>query len=305
MTQKNRRAMLLEELVTVLTEMTASQPRQGSFSTSIESFTVARAFKPQKPSPMVLKQPAICLTVQGAKQAMCGEQRLLYGAGHALAVTVATPARSLVETASPERPYLGLTIRLDLTVLRDVAQDACFKKSLRKDRPSQSAFVFEVGSEVLDCSLRALRLLKNAEAISVLFPGIMRELCFWLLCSPEREYLMTIARGDPEDQQVIRVMLHIQQAFREKLGTDDLARLAGMSVETFRRRFKSVAATSPLSFQKSLRLLEGRRLIVLGGVGVEQAAYEVGYQSASHFSRDYSRHFGRAPRIDVASWTRL
>ena len=303
MPQQNRRTMLLEELVTALTEITAGQPRQERFSTPIESFTVSRTFGPKKPSPTILKQPAICLTVQGAKWAISGEERLVYKAGHALVIAVATPARSAVATATPERPYLGLTIRLDLTTLRDVAQDACFQKSSRKVRSSQTAFVLEVGSEVLDCSLRALRLLNNPEAIPVLLPGIMREMCFWLLCSPEREHFMMMARGKSEDQQVIRIMLHIQQMFRKKLGTDALARLAGMSPETFRRRFRAVAAMSPLSYQKNLRLLEGRRLIVLGGAGVEQAAYEVGYQSASHFSRDYSRYFGRSPRIDAASWT--
>ena len=295
----------MQELVAGLTDFCASQPRREHVPTSIESLTVSRAFKPKKPSPITLKQPAICLTVQGAKWAMSGEQRLSYRAGHALAVTFATQARSAVVTASPEKPYLGLTIRLDLPTLREVAQDACFQKSSRKERSPQKAFVLEVGSEVLDCSLRALRLLKNPGAIPVLFPAIMREICFWLLCSPEREQFMAMARGNPQDQQVIRAMLHIQQAFREKLSTDALARLAGMSAETFRRRFRAVAATSPLSYQKNLRLLEARRLSVLGGAGVEQAAYKVGYQSASHFSRDYSRHFGRPPRIDVASWTRL
>ncbi len=297
--------MLLQELATVLTEITRSQPRREHFSTSIEAFTVSRTYRPKKPSPIVLKQPAICLTVQGAKWALAGEERLVYKAGHALAVTVATPARSAVATASPKRPYLGLTIRLDLTTLRDVAQDACFQKSSRGERPSQRAFVLEVESEVLDCSLRALRLLKTPEAIPILFPGIMREICFWLLCGGERKQFLLMARGNPQDQQVVRAMLHIQQSFREKLATDALARLAGMSAETFRRKFRAMAATSPLNYQKDLRLLEGRRLIVLGGTGVEQAAYEVGYQSASHFSRDYSRRFGRSPRIDVAGWTRL
>lgn len=233
---------------------------------------------------------------------MSGEQRLVYKTGHALVVTKATAARSAVATASLERPYLGLVIRLDPATLRDVAQDACFQKSSRKETTSQKAFVFEVESEVLDCSLRALRLLKDPKAIPILFPGIMREICYRLLCGPEREQFLRMARGNPEDQQVIRAMLHIQQAFREKLASDALARLAGMSAETFRRRFRAVAATSPLKYQKHLRLLEGRRLIVLGGVAVEQAAYEVGYQSASHFSRDYSRQFGRSPRNDVASW---
>ncbi len=123
--------------------------------------------------PIVLEQPAICLTVQGAKWAVAGEERLVYKAGHALAVTVATPARSAVAAATLERPNLGLTIRLDLTKLRDVAQDACFQKSSRKGRPSQRAFVLEVESEVLDCCLRGLRLLKTPEAIPILFPGIM------------------------------------------------------------------------------------------------------------------------------------
>ena len=217
MAHPNRRNVLLQELATVLTEITRSQPRREHFSTSIESFTVSRTYGPKKPSAIVLKQPSICLTVQGSKWAVAGEQRLVYKAGHALAVAVATPARSAVATASPERPYLGLIIRLDLTTLRDVTQDACFQKSSRKERPSQRAFVLEVESEVLDCSLRALRLLKTPEAIPILFPGIMREICFWLLCGPEREQFILMARGNPEDQQVVRAMLHIQQTFGRNL----------------------------------------------------------------------------------------
>ncbi len=163
--------MLLQELATVLTEICASQPQREHFSTSIDLFTVSRTFKPKRASPIILKQPAVCLTVQGAKWAMSGEQHLVYKAGQALAVTVTTPARSTVATASRERPYLGLIIRLDLTTLRDVAQDACFQKSSRKERPSQKAFVLEVEAEVLDCSLRALRLLKTPETIPSSSPG--------------------------------------------------------------------------------------------------------------------------------------
>ena len=299
-----RQQRLLQDLVVAVNDAVGTHQTREHTYTAIEGLLLSRSTREKKPASLVLKQPALCLTVQGAKWALSGNRRLDYSAGRALAVTMARPARSAISSATAASPYLGITFPLDIKVLQDVAQEALCRKedpALGPDRP-QLIFAMDLSSELLDCALRAVHLLKTQEAIPVLYPGLMREMAYWLICSPEGDQFVHMARQHIHDPRITRVILHMQQEFKRKLLTDQLALLAGMSAVTFRRKFKELTSTTPLQYQKQLRLLEGRRLMILARTGMEQAAYEVGYESASHFSRDYTRAFGRSPRYDVSRW---
>ena len=144
-----------------------------------------------------------------------------------------------------------------------------------------------------------MKLLYTPAAIPTLYPVIMRENSYWLLTGPQGGDVARLALADSPSQPVIAALNSLRSRFRETIRVEDLAALAGMSVSVFHRRFKALTALTPLQYQKQLRLLEARRLMLSHTVNVETAAFEVGYESPSQFSREYARLFGAPPRRDL------
>ena len=269
----------------------------GPFATAIRGLTVLRSNHEKPPAPLIFK-PALCVVVQGAKWATFGGTRYDYRAGQALVVSVEMPAVGRVAEASPAVPYLGLVIEFDLAVLREVFEGL--------DRPPEpggevrsGVVVTDFDGPLADCALRSVRLLGTPEAIPVLYPSIMREICYWLLTGPHGGAVATVALGNRHPPGVISAIHALRDRFAEPVRVDDLARVAGLSPSAFHRQFKAVTSTTPLQYQKQLRLLEGRRLMVSEAATVEAAAYGAGYESPSQFSREYARLFGAPPRRDV------
>jgi transcriptional regulator GlxA family with amidase domain len=159
--------------------------------------------------------------------------------------------------------------------------------------------------EALDCLCRAMRLLETPEAIPVLYPGLHRELLYWLLAGPGGGQLLHTATASSHENRLIAAIHELKTRFAELIRVDELAAIAGMSSATFHRQFKATTAMSPLQYQNELRLLEARRLMLTSGSNVETAATQVGYESASQFSREYARMFGRPPRRDVRALAEL
>jgi transcriptional regulator GlxA family with amidase domain len=142
-----------------------------------------------------------------------------------------------------------------------------------------------------------VRLLGTPRAVRVLYPAIMREICYWLLAGPHGGEIAKLAAGRPEP--IVRAIHTLRDRFDEHVRIEDLAALAHMSASAFHRRFKELTSMTPLQYQKQLRLLEARRLMVVERAGAETAAFKVGYESASQFSREYARMFGQPPRRDA------
>lgn len=167
------------------------------------------------------------------------------------------------------------------------------------------AFVLELNRQLLNCAQHAIRLLETPEAIPTLYPGIMREVCYWLLTGPvgnQVSQIMIMANG--HDRRIIQTIHTLRDKLRETIHVVDLAIAANMSPATFHRQFKSVTGMAPLQYQKQLRLHEARRLLIFSNATVESAALDVGYASVSQFSREYTRVFGTSPRRDVSTWRR-
>jgi len=95
------------------------------------------------------------------------------------------------------------------------------------------------------------------------------------------------------------VVAWLKQHFAQPLQGDDLADRAHMSPSTFRQHFRALTGVSPLQYQKQLRLQEARQLMLNENLDAGGAAVSVGYESASQFSREYSRLFGAPPQRDV------
>ena len=133
----------------------------------------------------------------------------------------------------------------------------------------------------------------------------MREICYRLLTSRNRDPIIHVLTNDSHDRRVLQAVRYLRDKFNEPIRIDDLASAVAMSPATFHRQFKSVMSTTPLQYQKRLRLLEARRRLMNGSSNVESVAFEVGYASASQFFREYMRMFGNSPRRDPSTWNLL
>jgi AraC-like DNA-binding protein len=240
----------------------------------------------------------MCIVAQGAKWAAFGDNRFEYRAGQALVVGVETPSFGRVIEASASKPCLVLAIALDLAIMRSVAEglDVPPKAS---GEVCRGVFVTDFQGPLADCALRLVRLLDTPKAIATLQPIIMREICYWLLTGPHGGDIARISSANSPSQRVMNAMCSLRDRFAEPVRIEELASIAKLSPSAFHRQFKALTSLTPLQYQKQLRLLEARRRMISSAVNVEAAAFEVGYESPSQFSREYSRMFGAPPKRDA------
>jgi AraC-like DNA-binding protein len=210
------------------------------------------------------------------------------------------PAFSRVVEATPTEPYLGVIIEFDRAVMRDVMEglDTPPKPA---DNVGRGVFVTDFDGPLAECVLRMVRLLDTPKAIPMLAPMIMREICYWLLTGPHGGEVAKVVLANSHVQRVINAIHALRNQFTETVRIEDLAAIAQMSPSAFHRQFKALTSMTPLQYQKQLRLLEARHLMVTGAANTETAAFQVGYESPSQFSREYSRMFGAPPRRDMVA----
>jgi AraC-like DNA-binding protein len=276
---------------------TNGRPDESPFTTAIDGLAILRSDHPKPPNHMI-SRPAMCVVAQGAKWAMFGDTKLEYRAGQALLVGVETPSIGRVVEASPGEPCLVLAFELDLAIMRSVAE-GLDTPPRASGEPGRGVFVTDFQGPLADCALRLVRLLDTPQAVATLYPVIMREICYWLLTGPHGGEVARLTLASSPSRPVIRAMQRLRRGFRDSIRIDELAAIARMSPSAFHRRFKALTSLTPLQYQKQLRLLEARRLMVSRTFKVEAAAFEVGYESASQFSREYARMFGAPPKRDV------
>jgi len=288
---------MFEDLIQAVARATQAHPGTSPYQTAVPGLALLRSSEEKRPAPVFFK-PALCLVVQGAKTAQFGDQRLDYREGQALVINVAMPMVGRVVEASPERPFLGLILEFDLAMMGEIWETL---NRSPKPEAGSSVLVVDVDGPLADCALRLVRLLDTPDAIPTLFPLLQREISYWLLAGPHGAALAKLALSHGPAPQVVSTLHVLRDRFAETLRIEDLAKQAHLSPSAFHKQFKALTAMTPLQYQKQLRLLEARRLMVSEGANVETAAFRVGYESASQFSREYSRVFGGPPRRDVAA----
>ncbi|WP_116138943.1 AraC family transcriptional regulator [Trinickia diaoshuihuensis] len=286
-------------LVESVKRYTEGQGGQSPFVTPIDGVTILRSDHEKHPSHLVMK-PALCVVVQGEKWTTFGDKRYDYRAGQALVVSVELPAMSRIVQASPDEPYLCVVIEFNLGVMREVMEQL--------DRPptpegelGHGVFVTDFDGPLADCVLRTMRLLDTPHAIPVIAPMIMREICYWLLAGPHGGEVAKLVLANGHVERVVSAIHDLRARYAETVRIEELASVAQMSLSAFHRQFKALTSMTPLQYQKQLRLLEARHLMLTGAANAEAAAYRVGYESPSQFSREYARMFGAPPRRDIAA----
>ncbi|ADV84960.1 AraC family transcriptional regulator [Terriglobus saanensis] len=289
----------MDGLLEAVRRYTQAQAGESPFRTAIEGLTILRSDHEKRPNHLLYK-PALCITVQGAKRAIFGDQRFDYRAGQALVVSVEMPGHGTVVQASPSEPFLGVILELNLGILREVL-DELETPPVASPRVTRGVFVTDFDGPLAECALRMVRLLDTPKAIPVLYPAIMREICYWLLTGPHGGEVVKMTLTNSHTQGILSAIHLLRHRFAEPIRIEELATVAQMSPSAFHRQFKAITSMTPLQYQKQLRLIEARRLMVSDALNVETAAFQVGYESPSQFSREYSRMFAMSPRRDVAS----
>jgi AraC-like DNA-binding protein len=244
-----------------------------------------------------LLQPSMCLLVQGTKQTLVGPELVQYGPGDYLLAAVTMPVSGQVTAATPARPYLGVRVDFDA---REIAA-FILEMQIAPPPPAQlpATYVESAGAGLLDVVARLLALLDKPRDIPVLSRLLKQELFYHLLMAPGGAALHIAVRGSGKEQSIGEAIQWIRQHFDQPLRIEALAREVRMSASVLHRRFKAMTVMSPLQYQKQVRLLEARKLLMAGGVEAATVAFKVGYESPSQFSREYRRMFGASPMQDA------
>jgi AraC-like DNA-binding protein len=243
-------------------------------------------------------EPMINLILQGSKTMTVGDRTLRYDPATYFVMSIELPAVGTVHPAATGEPYLAVSLTLDPTVLTTLLADLPKPAGRYDNDPGFS--VAAVTPELMDAWVRMLRLMNDPQAITALAPVYEREILYRVLQGPHGWMLREIAAPDTAMARVNLAIQWIRRDFAETLRVEALAQRAAMSVSAFHRHFKAVTTLSPLQYQKRVRLLQARTLMVASAKSVTAAAFEVGYESATQFSRDYARVFGLPPSKDAA-----
>jgi len=242
--------------------------------------------------------PMINLILQGSKSMTVGDRTLRYDPATYFVMSIDLPAVGSVHPAESGEPYLAVSLTLDPGVLSALFAD--LPKPAARYEYNAGFCVASVTTELMDAWVRMLRLMGDPQAIAALAPVYEREILFRVLQGPHGWMLREIATPDTAMARVSMAIQWIRRDFAQPIRVESLANRASMSVSAFHRHFKTVTNFSPLQYQKRVRLLQARTLMVANARSVMAAAFEVGYESATQFSRDYARVFGLPPAQDAA-----
>jgi AraC-like DNA-binding protein len=272
--------------------------KPGDYGTVIAGLGFYRREHPSPPI-VCMVEPSIILVAQGEKQLWVGGEGYPYDTSRFLVTSLDLPANSEVLTASPERPCLGLTLKLDLRILTELIAQSDLPPT--HDRSiAKGVGIGSVTPAMLASFERLVALLDEPESIPVLAPLIQREIHYRLLQSDQAGRLRQITSVDGQGYRIAKAIDWLKLNYTSALRVDELAARVQMSTPTFHHHFRQLTAMSPLQYQKWLRLNEARRLMLNEHQDVSSAAFKVGYESPSQFSREYSRLFGVPPKRDIA-----
>jgi AraC-like DNA-binding protein len=272
-------------------------PRDGDNPTAIAGLSLWRRTTPT-PCYRASYEPGLTIFVQGRKRILLGGAEYLCDGASFLLTSVDVPAQSQIVEASEKTPLLSLFLRLDLAAVREVLS--------RDDLPEAPASTHRQGLAVgvttaglLNAAMRLLDLLDTPEDIPFLSSLVHRELLYRILRTPQADRLRAIATSGDLGQRTARAISWLRANYAKPLRMEELASTARMGVSTLHHQFRALTAMSPLQYQKQIRLQTARQRMLMDGLDATTAAYEVGYESVSQFSREYSRFFGLPPIRDI------
>lgn len=266
---------------------------------AIPGLSLFRRTEPSKPL-TGMYEPSVCLIAQGAKQVQLGEDTYIYDASHYLFAGLHLPVVAQVIEASDEKPYLGLKLTFDYRDISQLMADSQLPPP-RNQKTERGMATGRMNVPLANAFQRLVDLLDAEQDIPILAPVVKREIFYRLLVGDQGARLRQLAAMGTQSQQVARAISWLKENFSQPLRVDELAEMANMGTSTFHHHFRSMTALSPLQYQKQLRLQEARNLMLSERLDAATTAFQVGYESPSQFSREYSRQFGAPPVRDISN----
>jgi AraC-like DNA-binding protein len=279
---------IASSLVTVLSELVTEE---GFLQTVLPDVRLMHSKGTYPPTPVVY-EPSIVIIAQGYKRAQLGGSTYIYDSQNYLVLSVPLPF-DCETVGTSTRPMLALAIRVSPVAVAELL--------LEWDTPQPTSFLprgletSPITPELTDAALRLAKCLQSPVESRVLGPAIIREIIYRVLCDKPGDSLRALASPRSNFSQIARSLRRIHSDYHQHLDVASLAREASMSVSTFHAYFKGVTSKSPLHYVQTIRLHKAQALIA-GGIAVAEAAHQVGYESASQFSREFKRLFGRTPK---------
>jgi AraC-like DNA-binding protein len=265
--------------------------------TGIPGLTLTRWTAPTAPI-SVTYEPSLAVVAQGRKRAALGRTTFIYDSSRFLLTSLDLPVISQVIEASEEVPYLCFLLKLEMPVVRELlSREEVQAQAAPSDSPAMATG--ETTAELLNACCRLLDLLPTPRDIPFLSGLIQREIVYRILQQPAGARLRAITTLGDQSQRTAKAIAWIRANYAKPLRVEELAQLAGMGVSTLHNHFRALTAMSPLQYQKQLRLHAARGRMLTDGLDAASAAFEVGYESASQFNREYSRFFGQPPMRDI------
>ena len=267
--------------------------------TAIPGLSLFRRDAPTEPM-SYMYEPTICLVAQGVKRVLLGDDTYVLDVHHFLITSVDLPTVVQVIKASREKPYLGLVLKLDQREISQLMADGNLPPP-RAQESSRGMATGEVTLPLLTPLQRLIELLDEPKDIPILAPIIQREIFYRLLVGDQGARLRQMASARSPSHQIAQAIEWLKSHYTQPLRIDDLAARVHMSTSAFHHHFRRLTAMSPLQYQKWLRLNEARRLMLTEHFNAATAAFQVGYESPSQFSREYRRFFEKSPLRDITS----
>jgi len=296
----NNSKISLDFAIRSLAESVARLTENGELrTTAIPGLSLFRKNEPSGPVTGVY-EPSVCLIAQGAKQVWLGDDIYRYDTNHYIFSGLHLPVIAQAVGVSREKPYLGLRLTFDYREISQLIADSQIPLP-RAQKADRGMATGKLTSSLVMAFLRLVDLLEEERDIPILAPLIRREIFYRLLVGEEGVRLCQLATTGTQSQQVARAVSWLKSNFTKPLRVDELADMANMGTSTFHHHFRVMTALSPVQYQKQLRLQEARKLMLTENLDAASAAFQVGYESSSQFSREYSRLYGAPPVRDVMS----
>jgi len=277
----------------------AYAPHDGTFELRVPGLFASRFSRINRECAHILRLPSLCIIAQGAKTVIVGQQIYEYDAARMLVFSVALPIAAQITQASLAEPYLALRLDLDPQKIAGLVLKV-YPHGLPPVQERRAVYVAPADVSIVNAAIRLVECLAQPGDTELLAPLAVDEILIRLLRSPIGVRVAQMGFAESSVQRLAKAISWLRDNFSQPMKVEELAELVNMSVSSFHEHFKSVTSMSPLQYQKALRLQEARRLMLSMMMDAGAASQRVGYVSASHFSRDYSRFFGSAPTRDIA-----
>jgi len=291
---QDRARELLKELAREIAFFVGSRER---LITDVPGLLLSRRTAPTAPASATY-EPSLAVVAQGRKQANLGGTNFIFDQSRYLLTSLDLPVICNVIEASEQVPYLCFVLKLEMPAVRELlTREEIQAPEAPSDEPAMATG--ETTPELLDACCRLVDLLNAPQDIPFLSGLIQREIIYRILRGPEGARLRSIATLGDQSHRTAKAIAWVKANFAKPLRVEDLANIAGMGVSTLHHHFRALTAMSPLQYQKQLRLQAARERMLMDGLHAASAAFEVGYESATQFNREYSRLFGQPPMRDI------